>query len=326
MRLARVLPPLVAKEVRALLPIWLGCLLIIAVCATAGDALFRNLGRPFGVLTYLAGSIVLGALAIGQEYQHRTLPMLLSQPVSRGRILGVKFVVLAAMLLTLAAAAWRGVFYTSGETGAVVLLAIFFGLFVAPWLTMWCRNPLGGSVFAVALPGVVVLLVQGLIAEMLSLAAFVRLMAGISGVAAVLSWRMFMRLEAIEGRGQDLSLPMTRADLAPGRRGRPLWRLARKELGLQQLSFAVAGVATMGWLAMFLFGVLVRAWRRTRVPAALAGALGLLVLAAGSLAQWARLGIGPLHLTHNAVYHLFEMLALLLLSSFLILALCFFRL
>ena len=110
MRLARVLPPLVAKEVRALLPIWLGCLLIIAVCATAGDALFRNLGRPFGVLTYLAGSIVLGALAIGQEYQHRTLPMLLSQPVSRGRILGVKFVVLAAMLLTLAAAAWRGVF------------------------------------------------------------------------------------------------------------------------------------------------------------------------------------------------------------------------
>jgi uncharacterized protein DUF6962 len=67
--------------------------------------------------------------------------------------------------------------------------------------------------------------------------------------------------------------------------------------------------------ALFLFGVLVRAWRRTRAPAALAGVLGLLVLAAGSLVQWARLGIAPLHLTHNAVYHLFEMLALVLLCK-----------
>ena len=65
--------------------------------------------------------------------------------------------------------------------------------------------------------------------------------------------------------------------------------------------------------AVFLFGVLLRAWRRTRAPATLAGVLGLLVLAAGSLAQWARLAIEPMRLTHNAVYHLFEMLALLLL-------------
>jgi ABC-type multidrug transport system permease subunit len=129
--------------------------------------------------------------------------------------------------------------------------------------------------------------VQGLIAEMLSLAAFVRLMAGISGVAAVLSWRMFMRLEAIEGRGQDLSLPMTRADLAPGRRGRPLWRLARKELGLQQLSFAVAGVATMGWLAMFLFGVVTSTSRQFEDPLGAVASLdsGLLALVIGSLAS-----------------------------------------
>jgi hypothetical protein len=77
-------------------------------------------------------------------------------------------------------------------------------------------------------------------------------------------------------------------------------------------AFAIA-IAHYAPAAMFLFGVLVRAWRRTRAPAALAGALGLLVLAAGSLAQSARLGIAPLHLTHNAVYHLVEMLALVLL-------------
>jgi len=77
-------------------------------------------------------------------------------------------------------------------------------------------------------------------------------------------------------------------------------------------AFAVA-MAHYAPAALFLFAVLLRAWRRTRAPAVLAGLLGLLVLAAGSLAQWARLAIAPIHLTHNAVYHLFEMLALLLL-------------
>jgi hypothetical protein len=65
--------------------------------------------------------------------------------------------------------------------------------------------------------------------------------------------------------------------------------------------------------AVFLFGVLFRAWRRTRASAALAGLLGLVVLAVGSLAQTARLAIASLYLTHNAVYHVFEMLALVLL-------------
>jgi hypothetical protein len=77
-------------------------------------------------------------------------------------------------------------------------------------------------------------------------------------------------------------------------------------------AFAVA-IVHYAPAAVFLFAVLLRAWRRTRAPAALAGVVGLLVLAAGSLAQWARLAIPPFHLTHNAVYHLFEMLALLLL-------------
>jgi hypothetical protein len=77
-------------------------------------------------------------------------------------------------------------------------------------------------------------------------------------------------------------------------------------------AFAVA-IAHYVPAALFLFGVLVRAWRRSRAWPALAGILGLLALAAGSVAQTARLAIPAMHLTHNAVYHLFEMLALLLL-------------
>ena len=77
-------------------------------------------------------------------------------------------------------------------------------------------------------------------------------------------------------------------------------------------AFAVA-IAHYAPAAVFLFGVLLRAWRRSRAHAALAGLLGLLVLAAGSFAQTARLALPPMHLTYNAVYHLFEMLALVLL-------------
>lgn len=77
-------------------------------------------------------------------------------------------------------------------------------------------------------------------------------------------------------------------------------------------AFAIA-IVHYAPAAVFLFGVLLHAWRRSRARAALAGLLGLLALAAGSLAQAARLAIPLMHLTHNAVYHLFEMLALVLL-------------
>lgn len=65
--------------------------------------------------------------------------------------------------------------------------------------------------------------------------------------------------------------------------------------------------------AMFLLAVLGVVWRRTGAPAALAGVLGLVTLAVGSFVQWRQLALHPTYLTHNAVYHLFEMLALVLL-------------
>jgi len=42
-------------------------------------------------------------------------------------------------------------------------------------------------------------------------------------------------------------------------------------------------------------------------------ALGLVVLLAGSWVQWQGIGLAPLHLTHNALYHVVEAVALLLL-------------
>ena len=65
--------------------------------------------------------------------------------------------------------------------------------------------------------------------------------------------------------------------------------------------------------ASFLFVVLMRVWFHTGTRAALVGALGIVMLAAGSVVQWRRLGLPAVALTHNALYHLIEMAALLLL-------------
>src|SRR5207245_9327510 len=93
------------------------------------------------------------------EYSHHTLVLLLSQPVRRERVLLVKLGVLAAMLLALSAVARPVVFQhiraPESEKLAAFVLPVVGGLFVAPWLTMVCRNPLAGAVFTIVIPGVV---------------------------------------------------------------------------------------------------------------------------------------------------------------------------
>jgi len=65
--------------------------------------------------------------------------------------------------------------------------------------------------------------------------------------------------------------------------------------------------------ASFLLMVLMRVWFRSGARAALVGALGIVMLAAGSVVQARRLALPAVALTHNAVYHVIEMAALLLL-------------
>ena len=212
MMLARVLPLPVAKEVRALLPVWLGCLALMVAGLAPGDGTIRALV----VLSYCAGSVALGAVSIGHEYTHRTLPLLLVQPASRARLFLVKQLVLAVMLLALAAAAWATAFFPSSAAAMAVMLSVLGGLFVAPCLTMLSRNPLAGTVFTIVIPG--------------------------------LFW-----LEAIEGRGQDLRVDLREAaPVAAGATQPPIWLLVKKELGLQQLAFGVSGVYVLGWLLIYL--------------------------------------------------------------------------
>lgn len=303
-----MLPPGLTKEVRALLPVWLACMLAVGAGAFSADPRVFMLG----LAAYGLGSIALGANSIGHEYTHRTLGLILSQPLDRRRLYLMKTGVLAAMLIALAAMAWAVLVGDSElvprsiwrEPG-LLFLATLCGLFVAPWLTMICRSTLAGVVFTFVTP--VSLLILG---DLVGVAKY-----GVGGgaridsfklsvlwwgtfaicaIAAVWSWRMFMRLEAIDGRGPEVHVPRwlprvamraERIDVARRSRRHPVWLLARKELRLQQMTFVVVGLYILGWTAVSLLEYLA-----PELPALPVGPLtmlyfGLLAILIGSLAS-----------------------------------------
>jgi hypothetical protein len=306
----------IEKEIRALLPTWLACAAPLFAAGVLGDSRLYFAA----VFAYGLGAIALGALSIGHEYTGRTLALLLSQPADRRRLFLTKLMVVAVMLLTLGTVAWAVL--SNGRTvglgfafvqalkshgAATLVLPALAGLFVAPLLTMICRSPMAGIVFTIAILGSVWGLGEVLAVihygpegasrgdvESLRFAVLWRGVIGLSAVAAVSSWRMFSRLEAIEGRDQDIQLPRWWRErsaaavspaAAPARNLSPMWQLAKKELHLQQMTFVVVGIYVLLWGSISLV--------RHMVPEALSSTMGavtilygpLLALLAGSLAS-----------------------------------------
>jgi len=276
MSAVRWIPVDVSKEIRPLLPIWLGCLIAVG----AGGILDES-GLFFraGFTVFVLGSSVLGAMSVGHEYTHRTLPLLLTQPTSRRRIFAVKASVLLAMLSVLAAAALaRLPVVPAGhelqDTALVGLMSLIGAAFVAPWLTMVCRNPLAGALFSLSI-GASLLVGSELLAAIVygvsqvdnPMAQRFRMDVVWAGTLLLMwvggwaSWRSFMILEAIDGSHAEMRLPAWFRRIRPGvashenrRNVHPLWRLLRKEVRLQQLTFVVAGLYVFGWGVMLIVG------------------------------------------------------------------------
>ena len=76
---------MIEKEFRALLPVWLA----VAVALVGAHLTGRN-WEWLSVAAYLLGAPAIGALAFGHEYSHRTVSLMLTLPVRRGRIWLVK--------------------------------------------------------------------------------------------------------------------------------------------------------------------------------------------------------------------------------------------
>lgn len=213
------------KEVRALLPLWAGAAAGLAtVCLALPD--WPTTAR----LLYGLSSIALSAMAIGHEYLYGTLPSFLSLPATRTRLLAIKLAAVVPMLLTLGLLA---VLLLPPDPRfdwgtAAPALSLLCAVLIAPLLTMMCRSPLGGVVFAV-----------GVIGGLQSLKGYgqTEALLAASAIGLVGGWRAFMRLEALGGGLGELSLPMWFRGSS-----NTTWLLIEKELRLQQMSFIVAAV------------------------------------------------------------------------------------
>jgi ABC-2 family transporter len=237
------------KEVRALLPAWAACALAIPVSRWNVEP-FKYLGVP----AFFLGTAALGAWVMGHEYADGTLASLLTIPVPRRRVWITKLAVLAPMLAALAAIGRLSVQLDIGDLklgAALFILPPIVSLFVAPWLTMLTRSPLAGAVFTFAALGGSLAagewigdLLYGYTqqVDVFRMEFLWWSLAGLTAVAAVLGWRGFATLEALDGHDADIELPSVpgRARVAAATRRHPLLRLIAKELRLQQLAIVVA--------------------------------------------------------------------------------------
>jgi len=289
----------IGKELRALFPAWM------AVCAAAIASQFAHLGLVIWGI-YIIGAAALGAVSIGHEYLHGTLSPWLALPVSRQWLLLAKLTALAPLLFSLAAlvvflavafpqTSWILVLGT--DVWPVVGWPLVYALFVAPWLTMVARGPLGGLVFTLAVPTVFGLAFAMLHAlQLWKRAPLETALALFAVTGAVLGWRTFMRLEAIDTH-RHVNLPTFLGVRSASRMpsvSHPLWALLTKELRLQQLTFVVAGLS--------FATVLVARWLRNLPPDSAIDLvfplsvlhLGLVPILAGALASAEERRLGTL--------------------------------
>ena len=285
------------REFRALLPLWLACLLLALAPALTEHELVRSAAG----LAYVLGSFAIGAHAFGHEYAHRTLPQLLALPVSRYRTLFVKLMVAGVFVTLLGGAAELtvlGELDNGPATPQQIALAVWLtAMLLAPALTLLCRGTLAGAIFAGSLLGCIALGgdIIGWIRydtndaaiQRFQILFFWRVMPLLWFAAAVALWQSFVRAEATEARGKEIHFPQWLAPRRAGRHAawrRPVWQLVAKELRLQQMVFAIGAI----YLTIALFVVL-----RARMDPHFDGAIllavtamyaALLALLAGALA------------------------------------------
>jgi hypothetical protein len=256
------------KETRELLVILIGTLLLIVVPFLLNGAS----AAPFGVVAFGLGCAVLGGCSFGNEFQHRTLALLLSQPISRSALWRDKMLILGAGIVTSLAAllVCQQVYcpVADRETAVVLPLIALCAFCGVPYWTLVYRQAILGMAPAAGFP----VLVVGVYALLKWVSTGKEV--GLSSVAillvlycAAVFWRghaRFRQLEVFDSTAPDLSLPVRLeavlarplAKVSSRFRG-PIASLLKKELRLQQVSFLLAGVfcliAVMGFCVLPLY-------------------------------------------------------------------------
>ncbi|HEY2341437.1 MAG TPA: hypothetical protein VGH90_00345, partial [Chthoniobacteraceae bacterium] len=243
---------LVKKEIRLLLPTWIGCiaLTLLAACLLPHDAEARSIAVGLSC-------IVLAAASYGREFSCGTFTLLLSQPVSRKRIWKMKTAVLAAAFSGLGIAilagqslasadplAWRGIDVlflfaaVAGGFSAALLVRQIFAAFWLAWLT-----PL--AIYALVLLASLCFRSAAIDPNRL----FIVPLAIYTAFSAWWSWRLYSQAEDLPSLGEkivELGWPWLRnqtANVSNQRRPAPFRALLAKEFRLNFLGFsAMAGL------------------------------------------------------------------------------------
>ncbi len=139
------------KELRLLLPVWLGALGFVLVAVACRGFLDKSQAHTLFNLSVLAAGLLIGLTPFGQELKTGTLVGLLMQPVSRGRLLTLKLgltLLAIGSVWALAAALDPGRFVETSGVPKILLTIpsahLLFGLKVLAtgglWTTLLCRQ------------------------------------------------------------------------------------------------------------------------------------------------------------------------------------------
>jgi len=258
------------------------------------------------VVGFLLGFLLLGALPFGNEFQHRTLSLLLAQPIGRMEIWSEKLSVMVAAVLSAALAlllAWR--------VSAVQLDphdAAFFGAWIiatvssATFWTLLARSTLGGLALNISVNGLVIempwlvlyhekLVSVSLSPSTITISAITFVLLCYAGVMLWLGRRTLARFQVTGGMaGDDLLMAgpsmMPRA-LAGWFRCQPtgaVRNLFRKEFRLLRPVWLISLLAAVDWACLSLVGLLhpqglTRSFETVVVSAGVTGTLMIAILA-----------------------------------------------
>lgn len=226
-----------------------------------------------GAVGFFVGIPLLASLAFGNEFQHRTLSLLLSQPVGRMEIwrekmsITVVAVVAAALVFSLALRVtsfrpdWKGLAFAGVWVVATIASATFW--------TLIARSTVGGVALTIV-GQFLIILALGLAYRLHGTGyispTYLTVVPTVTflGCAGVMLWLGRRTLARFQGTGGMDDLLMAGPDVMPGawarwlscRSSGAVLNLIRKELRLLRPVWLISLLAALGWACLTLFGLL----------------------------------------------------------------------
>ena|SRR3989449_5922569 len=215
--------PIVAKEIRLLLPAYAMALLLAIV------PIWLLPGESATIFSFCFGTVILALSSLGREFALRTLPLQLAQPLERSRIWWTKirvlaiamFTVMAAWLLSITFARFAfghsfgfelGRSLTEGVLliGAGATMVSFSG---GLWSTLLLRQIIAAFWFTILIPLAILVITSSEKTSALMWPAL-----ALYSIAGFLwAWRQFLRAQETGWTGGDISFPGWRSAQAVSR-------------------------------------------------------------------------------------------------------------